>query len=433
MSNRMAIMILPLVLASRLMGTATGANTLPEGRAAWFNTYSEPFVNLDEQTFRAKIRQAMSQLSGAGLNAIFYLVKTPWDAKAYYNSSIMERITESYDPLKIVIEEGRTAGLEVHAYFNVLAEGDSSPAGMLTRRRDWALVDQGGNPSGWMNPFDEGVRDYVLSIVHELTRYEGLSGIQLDRIRFPGNGVGYNPSILAMFKNATGKTPANDAEPAWVKFRASGVTSLVKAIRDEVRSVAPNLVLSAAVFPDKLSAVATVMQDWETWAKEEYVDFLATMSYTDSVQRLDSYMRDQLQAVNLSMPLYVGINAATLTDSLFMDEITKIRKSPANGFVIFNANALLESAGKLDLLRDNLGGKVPTPHSSIAAWSASRAEARTRWKEYFGASDYSLVLIGGAGLALFGGLALLGLLPKGKKASLRQQHLSQRQCEVCSC
>jgi len=409
-------LILSVLLLSASLEVHDRQQQAPEARAVWFNTYAESFVDLSEAEFEAKVRDYMGRLSLAGFNTVFYLVKTPWDAKAHYASNTMERITYDYDPLKIVIEEGRSAGLEVHAYFNVLAEGDSAMAGRLVTNRDWALRTREGFAMGWLNPFEPGVKDYVLEIIGELVRYEGLSGIQLDRVRFPGNNVGYNEGILQLYRDATGKTPSNDADPDWVKFRAGGVTSLVKAISEEVRRLNPNLAISAAVFPDKYSAFANVLQDWETWAGMGYVDFLATMSYTDSVSRLESYIRGQVQAVNFTIPLYVGISAETATDTLFMDEVSSILGSPANGFVVFNANLLLESPGKMESLQRNLGSPAPpTPHSSQSAWEASREQSIARWKEFSKSIDvFSLAVFGGLALGV---LALLLLAQRSRKRS----------------
>jgi len=385
---------LSAILAAQVLSASVGRGEVPEARGVWFNSYREPFASLDGETFRLRVRQMMAQLSDAGINMIFYLVKTPWDARAYYDSSLMERVTDEYDPLKVVVEEGTAAGLEVHAYFNVLAEGDSSLAGMLKVRREWALVDPDGHPTGWMNPFDEGVGQYVVAIAQELAHYEGLAGIQLDRIRFPGSRYGYNPDVLELYRNVTGKSPASDADPEWVRFRAEGVTPLVRLIREEIKRVDPSKFVSASVFPDKYSALAGVMQDWETWARLGYVDFLATMSYTDSTSRLETYVREQLQAVNLSVPLYVGTSVETATDGLFADLVSLIRRSPANGFVIFNANILIESPGKMELLRGMFVGPRPvTPHSSEARWDASRAQSAERWKDYFKPLEAQLVLV----------------------------------------
>ena len=141
-----------------------------------------------------------------------------------------------------------------------------------------------------MNPVYPEVRQYLVSVMHEIVRNYDVDGLHLDYIRFPNEWVeAYGPSgdvpdyprdprTLAMFHRATGQTP--DSAPAqWDSFRTGAVTRLVRDIRQMMDKTKKNAVLSAAVGATPDEAKHRHFQDAKTWIQQGFVDAVYPMNY----------------------------------------------------------------------------------------------------------------------------------------------------------
>jgi uncharacterized lipoprotein YddW (UPF0748 family) len=195
-----------------------------------------------------------------------------------------------------------------------------------------------------------------------------VSGIQLDRIRFPSGAeageetrvvrgqrrtvhstADYNPEAIRRFKAKGGRLVAGlpaEADPAWIQFRQDLVTDFVRAARRELQVINPSLVLSAAVFPDPDSAARQQFQDWARWVREGHLDAVCTMNYETSPAAWEALAAREAEAIKGRAPLYVGIGADRFgrSDQL-VGHIAIARRTAVNGYVIFNAYALFDKPG----------------------------------------------------------------------------------------
>lgn len=302
----------------------------------------------------------------------------------------------AFDPLAAVIREARREpALEVHAWINVYAWGElgrhpTEPSHPLVRHPDWVTVDASGR-SLWeyavdesplvnalfVDPGVEGVRQTIVETVQELVRRYELDGIHLDYVRYPWSGAGYHPESLATFWRglALQEVRGPQASPlaavpgaarsidvrrhpstpeeraAWNLFRARQVTLLVERVAAALRAEAPDVELTAAVFPEARRAYEEALQEWPEWLARGLVSGLVLMSYSPS----DTVVRDWVQraaALARGTPIYAGIGAYLLSgrpDQLRRQSLAALEAGAA-GIVYYSFESLEVEPSLLDAL-----------------------------------------------------------------------------------
>jgi len=321
------------------------------GKAAWWGIYSD-YWSSDRETWEKQVDDAFKKLSEIGIDTIFFLVKDPW-GYAYYNSSILPLSHKySWDPLKYIIDRARKYNISIYVYINVLAEGGTSPNKYLEENIWEAVRDSNNNVLGWIDPASENHLDRILKIVEEILEKYEIDGIQLDRIRLPSNAY-ILPLSEKKFKEKFGIDPSQD-KMKWTYFKAEKITYIVKKIYEKVKSINPNVRVSAAVIPNHERAILVLGQDWSTWLKEKYVDFVAVMSYTSSSFSFKDYIRDAITASNNTRPIYMGIGIY-MEDMGISDMGNEVKDAYKNekvyGIVFFNVDTLIKDVNKYNSLK----------------------------------------------------------------------------------
>lgn len=182
--------------------------------------------------------------------------------------------TADFDYLQAFIDGGHAAGLKVIAAVNMMVGAyrcEAGERGMLYDRpelRDWAAVDyssrglvnhlddattQGGR---FLDPANEEVQDFLLTMLGELAAYDGLDGIVMDRCRYDDYALdaGYTQAALEQFTEYIGHAPERwpvfeepghiflDNEPdalevQWLTFRCKVIHDFVAKAVDKVHEV----------------------------------------------------------------------------------------------------------------------------------------------------------------------------------------------------
>lgn len=84
---------------------------------------------------------------------------------------------------------------------------------------------------------------------------------------------------LELFNQDTGSSPEKSPK-LWDQWRCNSVTSLLRDIRRTVKSLRPQIVLTAAVGAERKQALSK-FQDVEQWWKDRLLDAVVPMNYTD--------------------------------------------------------------------------------------------------------------------------------------------------------
>ncbi len=218
----------------------------------------------------------LRELSARGINAVFEQVATLGDDLPS-NRLLQQRIERA-------VKSAHERGLRLHAWF-VTLNAESWIDRLPAERR---MLTAGGQALPWLCPLHPENRAMIHSAWAELVRL-GVDGIHLDYIRYPGTEGCYCPLHREAFEKRIGQRLANwpaDAAPGgprgaeYETFRREALTDFVAIEMRALRTQAPAVQRSAAVFPSPESA-AENGQDWPAWLRDGLFDFVAPMIYTE--------------------------------------------------------------------------------------------------------------------------------------------------------
>jgi uncharacterized lipoprotein YddW (UPF0748 family) len=281
-----AVVSVPLAAPFAQAADARGPRHIP-GRALWIETSA----NLLQLSSREAIRALVAQARAAGVDTLIPEAKNAWGF-VIYESAFAPHIRTSpvarreyrapatwfprdFDPLRVMIEEARAAGLRVHAAVNTFGEGLILPGlplvGTLERYPEWASIHLRRGPDGraafipstraaqiaFANPANPEVQSYQLGVLWEITSRYDLDGVILDRTRFAGAEADFSDLSRRRFEASLGRTvgrwPEDVTRPdrdgmrpgplyrEWVAWRAWVITSYVRAAGRLVRRVRPGI------------------------------------------------------------------------------------------------------------------------------------------------------------------------------------------------
>jgi uncharacterized lipoprotein YddW (UPF0748 family) len=282
-----------------------GPPAAAEFRGLWVDAYHPGFKT------PLQIDTLIETARAGNLNALVVQVRRRGDT--YYPSSIDPWAPDAipgFDALAYLVERAHAAGLDVHAWLPALAIWGGgvppvSPAhvynlhGPGATGEDYWLMDSdaAANDADGVIHLDPGhpaVADYLVALVAELMANYDLDGIHLDRVRYPYQNWGYNPTSVARFQALTGRTDVPlPGDAAWLQWRRDQLTGLVRRIYLAASAMNPHLQFSAA-----LSAAGSAptsidkwlistpynyhLQDWRGWLEEGILDLGLPMIYRDA-------------------------------------------------------------------------------------------------------------------------------------------------------
>lgn len=281
-----------------------------ELRAFWVDAFGEGFYN------EAEIDRLVADVKSANMNAIVAQVVRRGDC--FCNASSLPRTEASiaarpFDPLRSLITKAHAQGIEVHAWIITtgLWRGSTPP-----RDASHAFNSHGTSASGsdyWLTKRSDGsdkldteyhldpghpdAADYVVRMATSIVENYDVDGINLDRIRYPDGNIGgapswgYNPTAVARFQTATGRTDVpspRDAE--WTQWRRDRITDIVRRIYIETYRIRPSVRLSVDTIVyghgpqvtggwTNSRTYAELLQDWVGWMREGIVDLNVPMNY----------------------------------------------------------------------------------------------------------------------------------------------------------
>ncbi len=185
--------------------------------------------------------------------------------------------TATWDYLQAFIDEGKKLGLKVFAAINTFPGGNTTSLGSEgvvyrdNAKRAWttelntstgikSIMDVQKNAK-FFNPVRDDVREYIISILEDLARYQDLDGIVLDRGRFDGFESDFSNYTRAKFEQYIGQKVVNfpnDIIPPgtevgklpnplpihfkkWLEFRAKIIHDFMVSARSRVKSINPKV------------------------------------------------------------------------------------------------------------------------------------------------------------------------------------------------
>jgi uncharacterized lipoprotein YddW (UPF0748 family) len=135
----------------------------------------------------------------------------------------------------------------------------------------------------------------------------------------------------------------------WEIFRRNNISDVVKRISNGLKTQKLNVKFSAAVFDNHRSCRNSIGQDWQTWCRMGWVDFVCPMDYLDSAQLLSSTLAMQKPAVaGTRAKMYPGLGYSVWKgqdrqEQLF-EQLRAVVKADLDGFLIYNLDATSSAA-----------------------------------------------------------------------------------------
>jgi uncharacterized lipoprotein YddW (UPF0748 family) len=431
-----------------LLFFAINGCSIREGRGIWVVRYrlASPVV-LDEivkDARRGRFNLLFVQVHGRG--------------DSYYHSQIAPRAEvladtpPDYDPLGNILERGHAAGLKIHAWLNVFYVWPYPPPypvshdHVVNSNPDWLIVDEEGRtlaqydqlerakePSEglYLDPANPKVRDYFLRVCKEVVERYDVDGVHLDFIRYPGSNWGFNKEALEAFIQRWGVDPrllspwVRNPTPErfiqrklplhlrwhyyyyslWTETKSHYITELVRDVYREVKSIRPQIIISAAVFPDSQVAYYRKGQDWPTWLTQGYTDLVAPMAYHGDQTRVIAQMAEAKKRAQGNM-IFAGLGAWIKPPSEIQKEVEGLRKIEVDGFSYFSYQGMKEQdEGYIKKVRKSLhrrraslprgmmqDTKKLNPH--LSPFEADRVDILWRClkKQFFSLDDYQILL-----------------------------------------
>ena len=314
-----------------------------------------------------EIRNTVRSLKKLGVNTIF--LETFYHGKTIYPSKLMatygfipqNEMFQGFDPLKLWREECKREKIKLHIWFETFYLGNdnpnSSPQHILFLNPEWgnktkkdyvsitptkATTEHNGY---FLDPVNPEVRKFLLDLLEEIIVNYRPDGINLDYIRYPQsvsemNTWGYTEKARELFMQAYDKDPVSFSDTSslinWANFRRSHVTLMVRLVHELCSK--HKVYLSTVVFPDRLSALTTKLQDWKEWSQQGYVDGVTPLFLTCDARTASRSIKRVASALSPKTDLFAGIFVTFIGGSPddLIRQIHETRKLELNGVVLFD-------------------------------------------------------------------------------------------------
>ena len=316
------------------------------------------------------------------VNKLFYQVRYRGDA--LYNSELVpkhEKLDSIFDPLNYILDKVESTDIEIHAWFNtyILWSSDKKPINEnhlyynceecfevdLNGKSDISIPLHQIHSKSWegiyLSPLNPDVNTHLLNVINELIKNYNIHGIHLDYLRYQDNFYGYNQYGLKEFEDkflinpidlksgiiserfGYNKEYVDSMQTNWERFKINKITQFVRSIKYLTLNDSLNLQVSAAVKPDMLEAKYRWFQDWESWIKEDIIDFCIIMNYYDDFDKYNSINRI-INSRNLDKDkISIGISVYNQNQSIISNKILLSRMEGFNKFSIFPYNIVKDT------------------------------------------------------------------------------------------
>ena len=377
-----AVPVVEAVDVVRAAGPSSTSPRVSETRGLW--VVRSTLVHPDS------VRAMVARAAGAGFNTVLVQVRGRGDA--YYSGGIEPRADgiqdqPAFDPLALTLREAHARGIEVHAWMNVHLISSASvisraPRHLVNSRPGLLAVPQElarelydvdpasaryferlvahamANPDGveglYTSPSAPEVKERVYAVAMDLVERYEIDGIHLDYVRYPNAAFDYSRGALERFRSwidgritddqraefvsASEQSPLAFVEAfpePWAEFRRDQITDLVERIYVGVKRRRPEVLVSAAVFPDAQESFLHRYQDWEEWLRRGIVDVVAPMAYNPDDGLFDQAISHAAEVAGPER-VWAGVGAYLTTYEGTLSKIDITQRIGVRGFLLFS-------------------------------------------------------------------------------------------------
>ncbi len=302
------------------------------------------------------------------INILFVQVRGR--GSVYYESQYedFENQELDFDPLAYIIEKSINTNIKIHAWFNLYliwsqTKKPESSKHPLNRFPDAVLKDYNFDnysekmkrtvEGHYLSPFHKEVNEYLLNMVKELAINYSIDGIHFDYVRYPNsnfiveqklldyvsNKFGFSPLLLKKYPDSAASFYSNNENIENLKkiqFTYSKVIGeFLNSIYSWINEEYPQVLVSAAVKPDPVLAQIKFFQDWPLWLKENYLDFVVIMNYSNKNELFLKNLKKIKNMVDISRVM-VGIGCYNKNFNQTKEQIYIARQQKFFSFSFFS-------------------------------------------------------------------------------------------------
>jgi uncharacterized lipoprotein YddW (UPF0748 family) len=291
-----------VLLSLLLLVTLASAQPKREFRAAWIATVANvdwPISAADapmkQQTDLVTIYDSLARI---GINAVIFQVRP--SADAMYPSSIepwsqwltgTQGVAPStpWDPLQYAIEQAHAYGFELHAWFNPYrtvvntTSSSVSASHISVTHPEWNVT---YNTLKMLNPGLPEVREYVTSVIMDVTRRYDIDGVHFDDYFYPYPQAGLTFDDSGAYAAYGGGLPLAD-------WRRHNVNQLIKMVHDSLRAVKPRVKFGISPFgiwrnqgshpagstTSGTESYSALYADTRYWLQQSWLDYMNPQIY----------------------------------------------------------------------------------------------------------------------------------------------------------
>jgi uncharacterized lipoprotein YddW (UPF0748 family) len=290
-----------------------------EFRGLWVATVnnidwpSKPGLTTREQ--KDELIALLDKAEALHLNAVLFQVRSSCDAlyaskiepwSEFLTGRMGQAPAPFYDPLALAVAEAHRRGLELHAWFNpyrVRSRDMIAPvAPNHVSLRHPELVRAYGRYL-WLDPTEEGTRDYLLSVIMDVVRRYDIDGVHFDDYFYPypekSNKPGENKDIDFPDNASWQRYKATGGKMSRGDWRRDNVNQFVEAVYSGVKKEKPWVKFGVSPFgiwrpgnPPQITgfdAYDKLYCDARKWLADGWVDYLAPQLYWPIDQKAQSF------------------------------------------------------------------------------------------------------------------------------------------------
>ena len=247
--------LLAILLACALCAGSGLANTPPEtlalrGAWVWGTTCKD----------RASADRILNRAESMNLNALYVLIFY-WGATACYQSEVVPTnasVAPGFDPLAHLVEQGRSKGIDIHAWF---VNGKNTRGSEVFKQHPtWMAMNLMGQRVEWFDLCRPDVREWQTRVMLEVLNNYDIAGLHFDYIRFNGKDISVDPTVVAQAERDAGidiGTLTYPELPAYGHFRGNPLAGPTTA-----RILAYFSDQTAAITSNPLGAGEVILFNW---------------------------------------------------------------------------------------------------------------------------------------------------------------------------
>ncbi len=332
-----------------------------ETRGVWIR----PF-----ETSEQEVDDVLQRLHAMNINTVY--LETWFNGYTAFKTenklTCLNPIYNGFDVLKAYVDLAKKYDIKIYAWVENFFAGVNGEGPVIEKKPEWALISRFGNNANYIpdynayfnyiNPALPEVRDFLSDLYKELVKKYKIDGIQLDYIRYPApnsakDGIpddfGYDEYTRQLYMKSKGSsidpiniTPQHELWADWCKFRADFINTFVYRVTSEVKSIRPEVLVSADVGAQYDSGPTEKMQEPKDWVGRGYIDELLPMIYTNDLEKLKHDIVETKKFTYGKTHMVIGLGAENIAKGgILSEEVKAVRELGASGAAVFEYRRMI--------------------------------------------------------------------------------------------